>query len=238
MSDVAWMVAATVVLVGAVVHGSVGFGINLVAGPILVVLDPAFIPGPLTLVAGFMVVLLLVTERSAIDVVAVKWVSVGLIPGTIVGTLALRALSPRGLELVVAFGVLLVVLSTVARPKLERTAVTLTGAGALSGFAATTAALAGPPIAILYQREPPSVLRGTLSSVFVLGTPTTIAALAVFGRFGSHDLFLASMLVPSTLLGFLVSRALSPVLDRHLSRATVLWVSTLGGAVVLIRAAL
>lgn len=159
-------------------------------------------------------------------------------PGTIIGTLALRALSARGLELVVAFGVLIVVLSTGTRLRLARTAVTLTGAGALSGFAATTAALAGPPIAILYQREPPSVLQGTLSGVFVLGTPITIAALAVFGRFGSHDVFLALMLVPSTLLGFLISRAFAPIIDRHLSRATVLWVSTFRCAVVLLRAAL
>jgi uncharacterized membrane protein YfcA len=236
VSGTVWALASAIVLVGALVHGSVGFGINLVAGPLLVILDPAFIPGPLILIAGLMVVLVLATERSSLDVSAVRRVSIGLVPGSVAGTLALQRLSPHGLEAVVGLGVLVVVLATALRPQIDRTPATLMGAGVLSGFAATTAALAGPPIALLYQREPPAVLRSTLSGVFVVGTPITVAALAAFGQFGAEDVRLALALVPSTLGGFVLSRVLAPVVDPRLSAATVLWVSAFGCVVVLARA--
>jgi uncharacterized protein len=232
----AWVVASAVVLVGAVVHGSVGFGINLVAAPFLVALDPAFIPGPLLLVAGLMIVLLLATERTAVDVPAVRSVTVGVLPGAVAGAVALRALTPRGVSLTVAVGVVLAVLATVVRPSISRTRTTLVSAGALSGFAATTVALAGPPIAVLYQHERPAVLRGTLSGVFLIGSPITIGVLAAFGRFDLGDLGLGLALVPATLVGFAVARTLGPVIDRHLTARTVIWLSLLGCAVVVAQA--
>lgn len=233
-----WAVAMLVVFLGAVVHGSVGFGINLVAAPVLVVLDPSFVPGPLVLIAGVMVLLVLVSERTHIDRGAVGWLTIGLVPGSVIGAVALGHLSRSGLELAVALGVLAAVVLTAVRPRIRRTRVSMTGAGALSGFAASTAALAGPPVAILYQGEPPRVLRGTLSGVFIAGTPITLVILAIFGRFGLSDLRLALVLVPCTVAGFATSLAMSRFVDRYVSRAAVLIVSAAGCAIVLFRAVL
>ncbi len=226
------------VFVGAVVHGSVGFGINLVAAPILVVLNPSFIPGPLVLIAGVMVVMVLTSERASVDRGAVGWLSLGLVPGSVAGAVALGGLSRSGLELVVALGVLAAVVLTAVHPRIPRTRATLTTAGAVSGFASATAALAGPPVAILYQGESPSVLRGTLSGVFVVGTPITLVTLACFGRFGLADLRLALILIPCTVAGFGTSLVVSQFVDRYVSRVAVLIVSAAGCMIVLLKAML
>ena len=238
MTGSVWALAMIAVFLGAVVHGSVGFGINLVAAPILVVLNPSFIPGPLVLIAGVMVVLVLTSERASVDRGAVGWLSLGLVPGSVAGAVALTRLSRSGLELAVALGVLVAVLLTAARPRIRRTRATLTGAGALSGFASATAALAGPPVAILYQGESPRVLRGTLSGVFVAGTPITLLILACFGRFGLADFRLALILVPCTVAGFATSLVMSRFVDRYVSRTAVLIVSAAGCMVVLLKAML
>jgi len=225
----------TAVCIGAIVHGSIGFGINLVAAPILVALNPSFVPGPLVLIAGMMVALVLLSERSSVDPVAVRWLSLGSVPGSVAGALALGRLSPSGLQLMVALSVLAAVITAAVRPRLIRTRMTLAGAGAVSGFASATAALAGPPVAVLYQGASPSVLRGTLSGLFIIGTPMTLGILALFGRFGAEDLLLALPLLPGALAGFALSRLMSGIVDRYVSRAAVLIVSSGGCLMVIAR---
>ncbi|MDQ3385935.1 MAG: sulfite exporter TauE/SafE family protein, partial [Actinomycetota bacterium] len=44
----AWGSALVIVavLVGALVQGSIGFGLNLIAAPVLALVDPDLVPGP------------------------------------------------------------------------------------------------------------------------------------------------------------------------------------------------
>ena len=45
------LLAISVVTIGSVIQGSVGFGLGPLAVPLLVLLDPIFVPGPLILAA-------------------------------------------------------------------------------------------------------------------------------------------------------------------------------------------
>ena len=56
------VLAALIFGLGAAVQGAVGFGANLVAAPLLVLLADGFVPGPVIVASG--VLNLLVTWRS------------------------------------------------------------------------------------------------------------------------------------------------------------------------------
>ena len=46
MTPVEWLIAAAVLFVGAAIQGGLGFGMNLIAAPLLLLLDPRMVPGP------------------------------------------------------------------------------------------------------------------------------------------------------------------------------------------------
>ncbi|NIN71509.1 MAG: TSUP family transporter [Gemmatimonadetes bacterium] len=225
--------AAGAAALGALVQGSVGIGLSLVAVPLLLLIDPSFVPGPVLCVAIVLTLLLSHRERRSIDFHGVAWVLVGRIPGTLLGAAALVMLA--GDVLTVLFGVLvlLAVAFSSFRVRVEPKRWILASVGVLSGFMGTTAALGGPPVALLLQNLPGARLRGTLSGIFLVGASVALLALVAVGRFGRHELILALALLPGILLGFGISGFTAPLLDRGYTRTVVLVVAS-GAALVAI----
>jgi hypothetical protein len=110
----------------------------------------------------------------------------------------------------------------------------LFGAGAASGFMATTAGLGGPPVALVYQRVEGLRLRGTLAAYFIVGTVLSLIALAWAGRFGAEELRLSVFLIPGTVLGYFMSRPAAAYLDGGYTRVAVLTVSALAAVSVIL----
>ncbi|HEX6130577.1 MAG TPA: sulfite exporter TauE/SafE family protein, partial [Actinomycetota bacterium] len=73
MTGVEWAVASLVVGASAAVQGAVGFGLVLVAAPIVTMLDPRLVPGPMLVAALVITVVMAVRERAGLDVRAVGW---------------------------------------------------------------------------------------------------------------------------------------------------------------------
>jgi uncharacterized membrane protein YfcA len=99
---------------------------------------------------------------------------------------------------------------------------------------ATAAGLGGPPVALVYQREPGLRLRGTLAAYFIVGTVVSLGALAWAGRFGPQEIRLSAFLVPGTVLGYLMSRPAAAYLDSGRTRTAVLAVSALSALSVIV----
>ena len=93
-------------------------------------------------------------------------------------------------------------------------------------------------IALLYQNVPGARLRSTLSGYFALGTIISLVALVAVGRFGRGEFWSALALLPGVLIGFVLSARTRHLLDRGYTRATVLGVSAISGAIVILRALL
>ena len=87
--------AMAIVLVGGMVQGSVGFGLNLVVVPVLATLIPGSVPGSVILISMPMTLTMLLREHHAIDWFGVRWIVAGRIPGTIVGLMIVTALTAR-----------------------------------------------------------------------------------------------------------------------------------------------
>lgn len=233
-----WAIALGVMVMatGAAVQATVGFGASLLAVPILLLIDPRFVPGPATVGGMTLNLLMLVGHRAHADRRGVAWILVGLLPGTAIAALALRWLP--GDDLAVLSGAAIlggVVLSAVGRsPGL--TAPSLVGGGVLSGFMGTTAAVSGPPLALLYQRSDGATLRGTLPPTFLVGSILTLVALAASDRLPAGDWVIGAALAPGGLLGFLAARPLAGRIHGAHLRAAVLSISAASAVAAIVRA--
>jgi uncharacterized membrane protein YfcA len=232
------VVASLAMVCGAAVQGAVGIGFALVAVPVLVLVDPGLVPGPF-LVGGTALSLLVARrdhEHAQWD--EVGWASVGRFPGAVVGAgvIALVAESTRGAVVGLAvLGAVAISLSGVTVP-LRRS--TFLGAGAMSGVMGTVAGLDGPPMALLYQHHPGHHVRANMARFFLIGSAQSAVTLAVVGAFGVDEALTGLLLVPGTLLGYLLSGRLIPVLDQGWTRSAILAVAAAGGLAVLLRSVL
>jgi uncharacterized membrane protein YfcA len=235
MSVLELAIASVTMAVGATVQGSIGFGLNVIAAPILTLVDTKLVPGPALAAAFTLTVLLSIRERSGIDRRGFGWVFVGRVPATIVAALLLASLPERGVAFTISAVVLLAVGLSLVGWRLRRTPGVFAAVGAASGVMGTLSSVGGPPLALLYQDARGSELRGTLSAIFVFGTIVSIGALVAVGRFGTEELLASVAMVPGVLLGYGLSRWTAPVVDRSALRPLVLAASALAAIAAIIR---
>ncbi|WP_114452089.1 sulfite exporter TauE/SafE family protein [Halopolyspora algeriensis] len=232
------LLAGVIVLAGAVVQGSVGFGMNLVAAPLLAIADPILVPVPLLLVSSAFALLPVLRERSHTDWHGVGWGMLGRVPGTALGVAALALLPARWVAILIGVVVLISVgLSLLAwRPRPTRPA--LLTAGMASGTFGTAAAIGGPPIALVYQHTAGPTVRSTLGAYFAGGSVLSILALSLGGQVHADQLLAALALFPFAVTGFLISGPLRKVLDAGRTRPALLVVAALSALALLLKAIL
>jgi uncharacterized membrane protein YfcA len=224
-----------VVTIGATLQGSVGFGLGVFSVPLLLLIDPGYVPAPLLMTAVVLTVLMMERERQGVRVPELAWALSGRVVGIVMAAAALTLLSTKVLG--IAFGALVLVgvgLSALGL-RLEPTARVLVGAGVLSGFMGTTVSIGGPAIALVYQHESGPRLRGTLSAYFTAGVALSLVGLALVGRLGVAEIGRAGLLLPGVLTGFLISRRTAGFLDRGYIRVAVLVVSAATAVAVIAR---
>lgn len=232
----AWLFATAVVALGALLQGSIGFGLGLIASPLLLLVDARLVPAPLLLSSGLLTILLTHRERRDVLTADLKWSLGGRVLGTGAALVILSLLSPERLGVVLGTLVLLGVALSVSGWHLPPVPRILVGAGLLSGFMGTIVSIGGPPIALVYQHESGPRIRGTLSAFFVVGVTLSLAGLAAVGRFGRQEIALGLALLPAILLGFLLSQHTARWLDRGYVRPTLLLVSGASAVAVIWKA--
>ena len=238
MSALELAIASVTMAVGATVQGSIGFGLNVIAAPILTLVDTQLVPGPALAAAFTLTVLLAIRERGGIDRRGFGWVFVGRVPATVVAALLIASLPERGVAFTISAVVLLAVALSLVGWRLRRTPKLLVTVGAASGVMGTLSSVGGPPLAMLYQDATGRELRGTLSAIFVIGTIISIAALVLVGRFGRDELLASLAMVPGVVLGYALSRWTAPIVDRRALRPAVLVVSAVAAVAAILRYAL
>ena len=235
MAGLEWALAMAAMAVGAVLQGAIGFGQNLIAAPLVALIEPDVIPGGLLTASIVMNSLLLFRERRSFDFHEVKWAVVGRVPGVVVGAYAVTVLSRDGLGLVLGSVVLAAAVANLIGFRVPRTIGTKLGAGLLSGFGATAVGIGGPPIAILYADVDGQRLRSTLAGFMMAGTLLSVVVLALFGEYGTEEIELGLQLAPGVVVGFAVSGYVAPLLDRGYIRPVVIAVSIVSSVTVLLK---
>ncbi len=231
--DVLIVAAGLVVALSALVQGAVGYGMALVAAPLLALVDPSLVPVPLILLTSGHAVLAVVRDGRHADWSGIGWAMLGRLPGTGLGVLAVVALSQRFFSLLVGLSVLACVVLSLLTWRPRPRPISLVLAGLASGAGGTAASIGGPPIALLYQDAAGPRVRGTIGGYFVLGSVTSIIALAAAGQVTGESMASAVLLTPFLLVGFALSGPARLVLDNGWTRRAVLAVSAASGALLI-----
>lgn len=210
-------------------------GLGLLAAPALALVDVAYVPGPLLANGLVMMLMMASRERAHIDFRGVRIALVGLVPGTALGAMALRAAPASWIALGLGIVILLGVLMSVMGPRLEVNGPTLAGAGFLAGFMGTTTGVGGPPLALVYQHSPGAAFRATMAGFFLTAVILALASLGLAGRFGLAEMRLALVLLPGLLVGYGLSGFAVSRLPNRFVRPAVLVASSTAAAAVILR---
>jgi len=234
----AFVVAATAVSVGAVVQGSIGFGLNLLSAPFVAIVVPRALPATLVLVAFPLAVTLLAREHAHVHRRALPWLVLGAVPGTTLGLLIVGHVSSTELAIVVGSITLLGVALSVLSPPVAVTPATAFAAGLVSNVFGTASSVGGPPVGLLFQHHPGPEARSTLSGFFATSALLSLIGYVLTGNITVDQLRFAAELLPFMVGGFWISRHLHGRVDQGWLRPTVLALSATAGAVAILRAVL
>lgn len=233
MSIGGYLLVALAIVLASCLQASIGFGIGMLAAPVVAIVDPALIPGTLIMVATLVTLVVSLHERDDIDLRGTGWALTGRVPGTVAGALLLAALPETALAVVLACVVLAgVVITSAGWVPLPRRR-NLVMAGAASGVLGTATSIGGPPMALVWQRSSGPRLRGTMSGFFLAGSVMSLVALWFTGAMDMHTLWAFVALVPAAVAGYVLSRYVNRLLDPKRLRWLAIGVSAFG-AVVLI----
>lgn len=221
--------------VGAFLQATLGFGMALVAAPLLVLINPSLIPGPMLFTSAVLTLLMTRREWHAVRGRDLGWSLGGRVIGIGIALAVMDRMSTNGMDLLFGAIVLGAVLMSAGGISLPLTRGTLWHAGMLSGLMGTVTSIGGPPIALVYQNERGPEVRGTLSAYFLVGTVLSLAGLAWIGRFGLPELRAGLSLCPGVILGYLASRNALGLVDRRGLRPAILGLAAASALVVILR---
>ncbi len=235
LSALELVAAVATVLAGAIVQGGIGIGFGIVLVPVLALLAPASLPATPLLLALPLTALVAARERGDVDWRALPRLLLGRVGGTVAAVWLLVVVTEATLEILFGVVVLAVAALSGFAPSVRPTPAAQVGAGFTSGLFATTAAIGGPPVALLYQARPGPELRATLGVVFFLGSLLSLAGLVVADRLALAHFGFALVLLPALLAGFAASRRLWRLLEAGWLRPAVLAFAAAAGALAIIR---
>jgi len=223
-------------VVGSLLQASVGFGIALFVVPLLVLLNPVFVPGPMLFASLFLAAIMAFRGWSAIDLKKLGLAGVGLFVGTAAGALALMIVAADKWPKLFAVFILAAVALSASGIHIPVTRRNLVAAGIISGVMGTISGIHGPPMALLYQRETGNIVRPTLAIFFVMAYAIALIALGTIGLFGKKELLLGLTLAPGVIAGYIVARFSTKLLDRgYWLRLAILTVASLSAIALIFR---
>jgi uncharacterized membrane protein YfcA len=219
------LAAFLVMFLAAIVQGTVGMGMGVLATPLLILIEPRLVPGPFILSAFSVVFPMVYREWESIDISKLKPALLGYIPGSLVAAAGLNWIPRSELSLLFGIMILLALVMSVVGWRIKFTSSRVFSVGMISGLMGTIAGMSGPAMAILLQDEEGPRLRGMLAGFFVTAGLISVGVLIWIGFIGWEEAKLALLLMPAPVLGFLLSSYFTPYLDRGYTRPAVLVIS-------------
>jgi uncharacterized membrane protein YfcA len=224
------------IMFGAICKGAIGMGFALIAAPIVLILNPAFVPVPMILSSFLLSLLVISRDRVSIDVSGLRIAILGRVVGAMIAALIISMVSTNLFDIIFGGIILIAVLSSLLDVSWKLSPAKLFGAGLASGIMATFSSVGGPPMALLYQHQKGAVIRGTLSGFSLIGQIISLLALSLAGKFTVHEFSLFTRMIPAVLVGFFLSRYLVRGLDKGYTRGVILTVSALSALTAIIKA--
>jgi uncharacterized membrane protein YfcA len=226
--------AVTVIFVGSFVQSSIGFGLAIIAAPLLYFIDPLYVPGPITVCALTLSVANSAKFWKSISFAGLKYAILGRIPGTVAGGMLLLWIDQRALALWLGISVIAAVALSLSNVMLKPTPPAMFSAGFLSGFMGTSSSIGGPPMALVLQHEANDFIRANLAAFFVVSCILSLAMLVTVERFAMPHLLISLPLMPATLAGYWVAmKTLHLISHQRLRKASLILCGVAGSTAIL-----
>ena len=235
VSALEYCVAASAVLFGSVVQGSIGVGLNMISAPFVAIVVPEALPATLVLLALPIAVTTLLREHHALDRVALPWMLAGALPGTGLGLIIVGAADANALAIIVGTTTLTGVILSVASPPVPTNRATSLIAGFTSNLFGTASAVGGPPVALLFQHRTGPIARATLGAFFMTSASLSIIGYIAAGSITGDQVLFALTLMPLIVAGLWTSRHLHGLVDGGWLRPAMLALSAIAGTAAIIR---
>lgn len=182
---------------------ALGFGLAVFAAPIIVILQPQWVPVILTLTAFFLSLANTLDQRESLQLKSMIAPFITRIPGTVFGAWLLLQLNTVWLQFSVAACVLLAVAISYWGKQFPYTPKRLAIAAFFSGVTGTTTSIGGPPMALVMQYGDPKSVRANLSLFFTYSCVVSLIAYAYMGLLTESLLIIGASFLPVCLLGFI-----------------------------------
>uniref|UniRef100_A0A5Q0TCW5 Probable membrane transporter protein n=2 Tax=Vibrio algicola TaxID=2662262 RepID=A0A5Q0TCW5_9VIBR len=229
------LIAMAIIFLGAFVQSAIGFGLAVVAAPLLFLVSPEYVPAPVIIVAFFNSIFNAYKYRNSIAIGGLKMAIYGRIPGSIAGGILLLYVSSSILSLWLGGMVLLAVLISLLPIRFEPTANRMAIAGFCSGFMGTSSSIGGPPMALILQHQDASSLRGNLAAFFVLSSFISLFVLYFVGSFHWQHVIMTLPLLPMGWLGYVAAQVVVKYVSKEWIRIFTLVICLTSGVTAIVR---
>lgn len=227
--------ANLVIFAAAALQASTGVGFAMVAVPLLALISLAWVPAPMLVCNILLSVAIMHRGRAALEPAEAPPLAIGLVIGTLAGAGVLALIGGEGLGVLIGAIIIVAVGASLFTPPIAITRLRLLVAASLGGAVGIIAAMHGPPLIILYQREDPEKVRATMAGVFLFGCFLALGSLWLTGLLGLEELRRGALLLPGVGLGYLAGRGLAGRLSPRAARHAMLSVSGAAGLALLLR---
>ena len=229
-----------IVAFGATVMGTVGFGIVLVAAPVvLLYLEPQQTVVVLNGLTAILMAMVLLRTWRHLELSASVGLIVGGLIATPIGVLALNAASPGVLRVTIAIVIIILALFSLTNVQLPFAQRRPAGPifGFLTSLSVTTIGVGGPigAIYVIAQRWRPETVRAVLALFFLVSDGMAFALYAATGLVGRDTMANVGVMIPGLIIGFGLSAVLVSRINERIFRYAVVVVIVVAGGVLLIR---
>ena len=233
MTWLEFAVIAVAIVAASCLQASIGFGMGMLAAPVIALIDPALLPASIIMLAFLVTLIVTIREREHLDLKGAGWGLAGRVPGSVLGAWLVVSLPASGLAWLVAIvvlaGVVLACLGWAPSPHRRNLVI----AGMTSGVMGTATSIGGAPMALIWQRTEAARLRGTMSAFFLVSSIVSLTALLVAGAVDPSSMRLVLWMLPAMLVGYLLSRFVNRYLNRRGLNIAALAASTFGALLLI-----
>ncbi len=223
------LIAMGLIFLGSFVQSAIGFGLAIVAAPLLFLLSPLYVPAPICLVALFISLLNAYKHKSNVSLGGLKAAIIGRVPGSVAGGALLLYVSVSSMSLWLGIFVLVAVAVSLLPFRIEPTPVRMGIAGFFSGFMGTSSSIGGPPMALLLQHQEANALRGNLSAFFVFSSIISLIVQIPIGFLTLQHVEITLPLIPAAWFGYFLASKCVDRFSKHWIRYGALFLCAVSG---------
>ncbi len=228
------IIPVLIVVAGSFVQTAIGFGLAVIAAPLLFFINPDYVPAPITVAALTLSLANAWRFRHSISLTGLKFAILGRVPGTVAGGLLIFWIDQRTLGLWLGISVLAAVWLSFGKVAFRPTRGAMFCAGFLSGFMGTSSSIGGPPMALVLQHQTADFIRANMAAFFVVSCIMSLLMLSFVGRFGEQHILLSLPFMPASLLGYwLAMRSVHLITSRMLRLGSLSLCAVAGLAAVI-----